>query len=247
MKTEILEKRPTQSNFSNSYDDLVNRLKKLERTEIQGIENMEDPEAKNKKVKEIETKYKTLRITTKYAHLITMTGMYEGFYKAFTSSSKSRIRFLKDDHLKIGVNKENLGEIKDKEEKGFEQLDPSAWVEWKGCEMYIPEKTHIVLNPNLTWPTLYMRSEDGEITIDERAWGAEVYSYPEELINDNSNNKKSSLGKNSEFNQLTVEVKEKLEEFHIVIELPFASPRADVLTKVNFCDKKEAIILTTIC
>lgn len=216
------------------YHGTIGRLNNLEM-----VEKQENPEI----ISKIETKYKILRITSKYGMLMSMIAIYDGFNEAFLESSENRVLFLNDLKLKVCVEKKDFffGRIVTQHEKGYSSLNQNNWVEWHGCEMKIPSNATITLDSNKTWPSIYIKNQNGEIIIKERAWDVDYFASPKSII---TKEKAYNGDENHDFNTVKFSINESIEHFDISIELPFYTPRVDVLTEISFNGSKDPIVLT---
>lgn len=250
---------------SSLYDEMLNRLQELEDLAISNLGPIDTPE-KEAELNYIESKYSILRITSTYGALMSVMSVYDGFTHAFLQSSDNRRKFLTETTTKIYVAEDNaelFGTVIDESDPDFENKHFPKWVEWRGCFMRIPKNSYITASPTATWPSIFMKSRDknnyNEITIHERSWNADVYASEENLVKRIQEDELEPLGKgvsrvtielddegNTKYKTVDLEVQKKLEEYDIVLEMPFQAPYRDVLTKVNFKDSKNnpEILLT---
>jgi len=216
------------------YQGTIDRLNNLE---------IAEKKANPDNFAKIETKYKILRITSKYGMLMSMIAIYDGFYDAFLESSENRVLFLNNQKIKVCIEKKNFfySKILAENEEGYDSLNENDWIEWHGCEMKIPDGASITLDPNKTWPSIYIKNKDGEIIIKERAWDADYFASPKSIV---KKEKSLNSGENEDFNNIKFSVNQPISDFDISIEVPFYTPRIDVLTEVSFNGSKDPIVLT---
>jgi len=224
-------------------------------------------------------KFKTMEIVTYHGIMSALMSVHEGFKRAFMDSNDNRIKFLTDTHVKVKIQKEGsddtykVGDVVDADIKDFDTLLFPYWIEWTGCKMRVPKNAYITFNSQIAWPSIYVKNkqEDGkrlEVSIYERAWDIDIYasdpkkvSYPVQHTlgggkAESTEPKLITISKNSydhkDFNHIKVTIKEKLEEFDLVIEIPMIAPFMDVLTEVRFEDHDEHssvenILMTACC
>lgn len=255
------------------YETITKDIAALERAEKRKIQNLEtQAEKKEAQLNYIKTKYEILRITSRYGLLMSLVSLYDGFRLAFTKSSENRWHLLTDSFAKVNVDTDDpdaLGQLIKKGEAGYDSLSESKWLEWPGCGMHIPENTHIVTNSNVTWPSIYFSTKNegkqgqkSEINVYERAWNADIFTSEPGLVKQLKENQDQPIIKGyssvsetrvgldgqQKFRHVSLEIQEKLEEFDIVIEVPFIAPFLDVLTQISFKDSNsQSDVLLTLC
>ncbi len=234
----------------NLLDQLTELLGKLDNLKQ---EELEKAQGDAKEIEKINTKYKILKITTRYNYLMTLIGIYRGFEKAFLESSANRIKFLTNVELKVKIDSD--GEFIESGDADYDSKQGPEWITWKGCDMTIPESVYVAISPHVIWPTLYIKrkniQDNSEITIHERAWNVDVYALEKNTIKKHGeseyiNGMESIHNKLEQFGKIDLDIVDKLEEFEVVIQFPFITPSEDSLTIVQFADSNE-IVLTTFC
>lgn len=249
-----------QDKLTGVYDEMIASLDQLEveaKAKIYNDDSLSDDDRKAE-LNYVTSKYEILKITSTYGLLLSTMSIYDGFIHAFLHSSENRRKFLIEHTLKVcvsesGESTQDFGKIIEKGDAGYDEKTSPAWIEWNGCLMKIPENTYILISPNATWPSVYMKSKSkdadkyNEISIHERSWNADVYATEVGLVKRLKYEEEEPVGKgvnkmeleadtdgNTKFLTVDLEVQKKLEEYDLVLEIPFRAPYMDVLTKVNF-------------
>ena len=247
------------------YGLITQRLIVLEAAEIAKL----DPKGSNyvEELNYVKSKYEIMNITSKHSLMMSLMSLYEGFNNAFVQSSNNRKNFLTNITTKTNVDmeSEDCGKVILKGTPGYGDKKYPEWLEWDGCGMHIPDNAYVSLTTNAAWPTIFMKSKNEkdskgnpvEINIYEHAWNANVRSTKPNAIQRLPNNEKEPSfdrefklvkGENDllPFRHIRYEVQSKLDEYDVVVEIPFYSPYMDVLTQVNFkeSETKEDILLT---
>ncbi len=258
-----------------NYESILEHIKYLEEQERSKTQD-HPPAGAPKEQDPISRKYEIIRISLRQNFLMSFISLNKGFLKAYKASSHNRWLLLTNHHVKVNINEAdeaNIGTILTRNDPGFEAAQMPHWFEWKGCGMEIPETAFITLNPNIAWPVIFIKrraadASDHEyyIRITERAWNADVFSPEDDLIVKKGSDGRAattlsrgfqtiserSLGNSSNGNEdyslVSLEVQEKLEEFDVVVDVPFFAPYLDVLTEVSFKEsERQADILMTFC
>ncbi|TSE04656.1 hypothetical protein [Aquimarina algiphila] len=125
---------------------------------------------------------------------------------------------------------------------------------WKGCGMKLPKNTRVILDYEVSWPTLYFEEEKGDsketiiikespLMVQSSTNTPDKYS-PEELQRINV---KTFIKPDSEITIVLPFDETELKNYDAVLVMPCFIPDKDMLTKVCLKDQKDQpdIILTS--
>jgi len=217
-----------------------------------------------------------LRIGAKYALMNSLLGIYDIFNDAFLSSSLRRramlsdggaLIFYKDNELNFFALEDYISDQDTLVNIAADNNENPTLTLWQGCEMTMPEKCEIILSFSQVYPSLFIKRKgtDNEIFIEEYPWNVNYVANSDLLIKEGKSGdylKSGNLNMNEvrhsgsiskkqllddDFKEFSIELKEALEKYNVVIQMPYITPRADMLLKVSFDNKKpeNEIILTT--
>ncbi|WP_062052666.1 hypothetical protein [Aquimarina longa] len=108
---------------------------------------------------------------------------------------------------------------------------------WKGCGMRLPKNTRVILDYEVSWPTLYFEKKEGEketITIKESPLMIQAFTNNPSLIEQKKFNRREFLKEGQEVKVVLPFNTDDLKYYDAILVMPCFIPNKDMLTKVYF-------------